>query len=414
SLLVASAIVGAIGNAGLQSVLPAIGRKVGIPDALIAGVFAVSSLMFVVTSPFWARISDRTGRKAMIILGAAGLAASMALSGVAVSLGIAGVIGPLLCFAFFVFGRSFNGIFGAASMPASQAYVAERTDASNRTRAISTIAGAFGFGMIFGPMISPFFVLPYVGLAGPLYAYAAFAIILIVAVIFWLPERPYPVGFWAAMRNPFAVAASAHARTPSGAKQGSIWFDKRIQPFLIFAVLANTASAGFTQTIGFVVIDTIRLEPEHALPYIAGVMTLGAVLTVAIQWGLIPLISISTATLMRWGSLISVVGCVGVALSTHYWHVLAGFGLFSIGQALARPGNTSGMSLAAGPEDQARIAGAMGQLGGTFGLGIFFVALYSVSHPAPYWACSAMMVGLAVYAYTNRTLAAPPAAARAR
>ncbi|MGE3303693.1 MAG: hypothetical protein AB7M12_11325, partial [Hyphomonadaceae bacterium] len=64
SLLVASAIVGAIGNAGLQSVLPAIGRKVGIPDALIAGVFAVSSLMFVVTSPFWARISDRTGRKA--------------------------------------------------------------------------------------------------------------------------------------------------------------------------------------------------------------------------------------------------------------------------------------------------------------------------------------------------------------
>ena len=57
----------AAGNSGLQSVLPAIGREIGIPDPLVAGIFSLSALLWTVSAPVWARASDRRGRKPLIL-----------------------------------------------------------------------------------------------------------------------------------------------------------------------------------------------------------------------------------------------------------------------------------------------------------------------------------------------------------
>src|SRR5258706_8764915 len=67
----------ALGNTGLISVLPAIGRSIGIPDEMVVAIFSLSAIMWAVASPFWARASDRFGRKPLMMSGLAGFMVSM-------------------------------------------------------------------------------------------------------------------------------------------------------------------------------------------------------------------------------------------------------------------------------------------------------------------------------------------------
>src|SRR5690606_41011636 len=83
--------------------------------------------------------------------------------------------------------RTVYGLFGSASPIAAQAYVADRTTAEQRTQSMSLLASAQGLGTVIGPAIAPFFILPFVGLAGPMYAFALFG-----AVVLWIVWRPLP------------------------------------------------------------------------------------------------------------------------------------------------------------------------------------------------------------------------------
>ncbi|MEO5868142.1 MAG: MFS transporter, partial [Sphingomonas sp.] len=71
----------AAGNTALQSVLPALGRSLGVRDNAVAAAFSLSALLWVLAAPFWAARSDRHGRRAMILLGMAGFSVSLTLCG---------------------------------------------------------------------------------------------------------------------------------------------------------------------------------------------------------------------------------------------------------------------------------------------------------------------------------------------
>ena len=74
-------LVAAAGNTALQSVMPAIGREIGIADFWVAVAYTWSAVLWVLLAPFWARKSDRHGRKALILLGVGGFIVSMTLCG---------------------------------------------------------------------------------------------------------------------------------------------------------------------------------------------------------------------------------------------------------------------------------------------------------------------------------------------
>ena len=78
----------ALGNTGLISVLPAIGRSLRIPDEMVVAIFSLSAILWACSSPFWAKASDRYGRKPMMMVGLSGFMVSMILCGAVVSAGL--------------------------------------------------------------------------------------------------------------------------------------------------------------------------------------------------------------------------------------------------------------------------------------------------------------------------------------
>ena len=216
SIIFCVSLATAMGNTGLISVLPTIGRSIGIPDFLVSGIFALSALLWAASSPGWARASDRRGRKPLIMVGLSGFLVSMIICGAVVSAGLARLAAPMVIFVLFLLGRGLFGLFGAAANPASQVYIAERTPVEKRTQALASLAGAVGMGTVIGPTIAPLFVFPVVGLAGPLFSFALIAGVMLIVVWRWLPEtfsRPLPGPQPPAASSPQPSRAAAVMRT---------------------------------------------------------------------------------------------------------------------------------------------------------------------------------------------------------
>ena len=165
-LLFAAMLVAAAGNTALQSVMPAIGREIGIADLWVALAYTWSAILWVLFAPYWAAKSDRHGRKLLTVMGVGGFVGAMLLCGLALLAGLHGWIGPALTFALFALFRSCYGGLGCATPSATQAYLASKTRRSGRVVALSGLSSSFSLGTIIGPAVAPLFVLPVLGLSG--------------------------------------------------------------------------------------------------------------------------------------------------------------------------------------------------------------------------------------------------------
>jgi MFS family permease len=403
AILFCVSVVTALGNTGMQSVLPAIGRQIKIPDPMVAAIFSLSALLWAFSSPIWAKQSDIRGRKPLVMLGLAGFMLSMALCGIVVSAGVRHLADPLVIFVFFLLARAAFGLFGSAANPATQAYVAERTSREQRTQAMSTLAGAFGLGTIVGPLVATLFVLPIVGLAGPMFAFSLIAAAMLVVVARWLPE------VWTGPPAPLddAEMRFVPAEAQAHAKPAPLWKDPRLTPFLIYGFLVATCQTALGQTLGFLIIDKVRLAPMQALDFIKMAMMVGAIASLLGQWGLIRMFRMSPRHLLRWGAGLAAIGSLIVAISPDYWTVVIGYALSSLGFSFARPGFTAGASLTVGSGDQARAAGAIAAVNGVnVVLAPLFVVAYHWFHPAPFLVTLATLLGLLAYAFIDRILRA--------
>jgi MFS family permease len=404
SIIFAVSMVTAMGNTGMISVLPAIGRSIGMPDPMVAAVFSLSALLWAFSSPFWARMSDRYGRKPLMMVGLAGFMVSMAFCAVVVAAGLRHLAAPVVIFVLFLLARALFGLFGAASNPATQAYVAEHTPEAKRTQSMSGLAGAFSLGTVIGPFIAPLFVLPFLGLAGPMACFSIMAGIMLLVVWRRLPESQY-------RPEPPPPGSKADQEAHSGPP---MWRDPRLTPFLIYGFIVAVSQTAQGQTLGFLIIDKLAMSPTAAQGFIAIAMMFGAMAGLLAQWGLIPRFEMTPRQLLRWGVAVAAIGNVIVAAAPDYWGVVAGYAISSLGFGLARPGFTVGASLAVRLEEQARAAGAIAAVNGiNVVLAPAFVLLYEHVRPAPFILNAVLMVAMLVYAYRNPQLkAANPRPAR--
>lgn len=418
----------AAGNTALQSVLPALGRSLGVPDSAVAAAFSVSALLWVVAAPYWANRSDRHGRRAMVLLGMAGFSLSQLLCGLFLMAGINGWITPFAAFAAFVGGRMVYGGFGSAAPPAVQAIVAASTTREERTRALTLMGSAFGLGTIIGPAVAPYMVLghlwtggPEVGLAGP-----AFVFFFITAAILYAAARLLPQDSGSPHTHGAAISYPSIGGQSSGASVTATvtpraqivhYFDRRIRAWVIVGLIVGHAQSMTGQAIGFLVIDRLGVPPVEALGPTGLVLMMGAVSALLAQWGLIPLLDLKPRALVLSGTAVAALGLVAVGSATSLYGIAMSYALASLGFGFARPGFTAGSSLAVGPRAQGSVAGKITSVNGAaFILGPSIgVGLYELWRPLPYLASAAALVLLFGYAWVSlRPSDRGPGASRAR
>lgn len=418
-LFVVMLITGA-GNTALQSVLPAIGRSLHVPDSVIATVFSVSALVWVFAAPYWARRSERHGRRAMVILGISGFTFSIALVGVLLLAGLLGWIGPLVTMVSVISARVIYGLFGSAAPPAAQAIVAIRTSRDERVKALTMLGSAFGLGTILGPAIAPYLVLPVIGLAGPAMVFAAFGLATTIAATRWLPHdstepdlsdvRGANVSYPSLGGAP--TGASVTGATAERVDAQLKLRDARIWPWMLAGLIMGHAQAMTGATMGFLVIDRLHLAvAELATQQSIGLVLMsGAGASLLVQWGLIPILNLPPRTMMVAGLALSVLGLAATAGATSLYGIATAYSLSSMGFGFTRPAFTAGSSLAVGRRLQGLVAGHVTAINGaSFVLGpTIGVVLYEVAGPLPFLVAAGVMLLMIPYVLKRLTLTADP------
>src|SRR5437764_10286638 len=164
--------VNLIGFGIIIPLLPFYAQTFGASPAVIGLLFAVFSVSQLFAAPALGDISDRYGRRPVLIFSLAGTVASFVMLAVAHSL------------TMLFLARIVDGLSGG-NISTARAYVADITEPRDRARAYGLIGAAFGLGFIMGPALSG--MLAQVSYTAPIWAAAALTFVAAAMAWFWLP-----------------------------------------------------------------------------------------------------------------------------------------------------------------------------------------------------------------------------------
>ena len=155
-------------------VLPFYAEEIGANPTELGLLMAVYSLMQLIFAPLWGQVSDRIGRKPVMMIGIAGLGLSFFIQAMSTEL--------WMLFA----ARIIGGILSSANMPTAMAYVADITTEENRSKGMGIVGAATGLGFVFGPAIGGIF--SRFSLNMPFYLASGSSFITLILVFILLKE----------------------------------------------------------------------------------------------------------------------------------------------------------------------------------------------------------------------------------
>jgi DHA1 family tetracycline resistance protein-like MFS transporter len=163
-----------IGFSMLIPMLPYFVTHFGASPFVVGVLFGTFSLCQLVTAPLWGQVSDRFGRKRVLIISQIGATIGWAMLAFA----------PNIALVFVA--RIIQGVSGG-NISSTQAYVADLGEAKDRSRAFGLIGAMFGAGMIFGPFVGGLLFSRF-GFSAPFLAAAALQLATLLITIVMLPE----------------------------------------------------------------------------------------------------------------------------------------------------------------------------------------------------------------------------------
>lgn len=392
-LFVCLLAVGA-GNTMLTSaVLPPLTRELGLPDWTAGAIFSLSAAIWVVTAPYWGNRSNTWGRRRVAAIGMFGFAVSMLLFALSAAAALAGwITGWVLVFVLLLAARTLFGVFGSATNPAAQAYVADRTTREERMDEIATLTSGFTLGQMVGPAAAAALITvgavlsAEVGLLAPVVIITVVAVVIGVLVLVKLPEN----------RPPKTDAGLGRTGTKG------LWRERRIFPYLLYAVGLSLITGVLSQTFPYAIMDRMGVVGAASAQFTGPAMTMGAMATLVTQLVLIPRMKLPIRPLMVYGAILLAMSSMMMVWAQDF--ALFSFAqiLFGFGQGFARPGFSAGASLAATHEQQGDVAGLVTAANGmgfvvspVFGLWLY----ENIDGAAPFIFSTVLLVVMAGYAW---------------
>ena len=145
-----------MGQSVYWQTMPLIGRELGFSVKLITSLVSFSALMFLIFTPYWGKLSDRKGRKFVLIIGLVGYIASTFLFCWVAYLGLIGYFTFTTLIFLMLLARVINSALGAGMRPATGATVADVTTEENRSAGMGQFGAANNVGTILGPVLVSF------------------------------------------------------------------------------------------------------------------------------------------------------------------------------------------------------------------------------------------------------------------
>ncbi len=358
--------------------LPVYADSFGAQGWLVGVIMAAYSAMQFILAPMWGHLSDRIGRRPVMLIGSAGAASSYLLFAIG-----SGLEGRAALAVLFV-SRIFGGTFGS-SVTIAQAYIADITPPSERSKRMGLIGMAFGLGFIFGPALGAFAASQF-GMTGPGWVAAGMCAINFTLACFLLPESLKP--------------NSEHV--PPRPRLGQ-WMHTLRTPTVGFIIvlffLATFCFTCFETTLGLLVGKNFHFDKKQVGYLFAFAGVIGA----AVQGGGIgKLVRSMGEPLLITVSLL----CVAVSLAPlpfvkNLPELLVVLAVLAIGSSLTRPPIFGLISALTHEREQGAtlgIAQSAGSLARIFGP-IFATSLFYVHVSWPYLICAGISLVAAVLAW---------------
>ena len=153
SLIMLIIVLVSMGQSVYWQTMPVIGRELGFEVWQINLMVSISASMFLFFTPFWGRLSDKVGRKIILLIGLLGYVFSTLLFCFLAYYGLKGYFTLTVLFTILLVARTINSAVAAASRPSTGAYVADITSRENRTAGMGKLGAANNQGTIFGPLL---------------------------------------------------------------------------------------------------------------------------------------------------------------------------------------------------------------------------------------------------------------------
>ena len=287
-------------------VIPFLAEKVGGSPTELGLLMAVYSLMQLFFAPMWGRISDRIGRKPVMIIGIAGLALSFFIQASADSLWV-----------LFV-ARIIGGILSSANMPTAMAYVADITTPEDRGKGMGIIGAATGLGFIFGPAIGGVFSKSSLNL--PFYIAGISSLITLFLVIAILKE-----------------SHTVEKRAQQSKNKESMWkaFKGPLKTMFFLQLIVTLSMAGLETTFAYFAAKKADISLVQ-LGYIFMIMGFGSAI---VQGGLVGRMTkkYGEGAVIRMGIIVSAVGFILILFSSGFWTSAVFLTIFGVGNGFIRP-----------------------------------------------------------------------------
>jgi MFS family permease len=349
------------------AVLPPVGRDLGLTELQLGLIVSPAALVFVLANGVWGVLSERVGRKPVIVIAVASATLVTVAFGGIIEARLDGSISVMATFLLLASSRITLGALAGGMLPAAQAYIADTTSSDSRTTALAVIGVGFALGMVIGPGVGA--ATSSLGVTAPFYIVGALAGVATLVVHFALAE-------------PKHETHSMHRRT------GATSF-KRLWALLTILVFCFMAYGILLQVTGF------RMQDEFALSTSAATRKAGLALMIAASGLVVTQIAVARSNLsaqrsgrvLLIGTIIMMLGMGALGHVGSFVQQLAAMTVIGVGMGMILPATLGLLTvIAEAAGDQGKIGGWSGA---AQGLGLVFGPLagsvgYQLGQAVPY------------------------------
>jgi DHA1 family tetracycline resistance protein-like MFS transporter len=381
----------AAGQSFLLVVLPPLGRRLGFSDMETGAILSVSALLLIVFAPIWGYVSERIGRRKVMLIALSGASLGPAAFSVIVGARISETISAAVALMLLFVSRSVQVVASAGLLPATQAYVADLTAPARRAGGMGLIGAAFGGGVVLGATLAWKF-----GGKDAIFVFELIA--ALVAASF--------AGVFLLVREPVrreAMVSGGRLHSPLA----------RIWPFLAITLLGVTAYGILQQVTALRLQDALGFSSQDSITRAGAALMATALAMVVVQGIALRVVAWAPERLLNVGAVTAAFAMTVATLAQSYAEIFGALVIFGAAIGLMLPGNLAALSLRVSVDAQGKAAGinvigqGMGQaLGPLLG-----ASLHQLSPLAPFFATTILMIAavvLTVYVSRGRFAASSP------